>query len=177
MFLTYSRAMPVEISWQHMRRNPSLDQTLEVAVETMLALIGRPHDWVHLLLCDDAAMKALNFRFRDKNTTTDVLSFPYLGAKIVSRTTRTYIGVEGALPGFDIAILGDIAISVPMARRQSSAYATSFEDELLFLLAHGLLHLLGLDHPDEDALRRMHARSDVLMRGAKSHLRSQKKKK
>jgi rRNA maturation RNase YbeY len=61
--------------------------------------------------------------------------------------------------------LGDIVISLETAARQAEAGGTGLEAELLFLASHGLLHLLGWDHPDEPSLTAMLARQETLIRG------------
>jgi probable rRNA maturation factor len=70
-------------------------------------------------------MRALNRRFRRKDRTTDVLSFPAAGGG-----------------GF----LGDLVISAPEARRQARAAGVPLRASMEKLLLHGLLHLLGYDH-------------------------------
>jgi probable rRNA maturation factor len=62
--------------------------------------------------------------------------------------------------------LGDIVISLESAARQAAAAGTSLEAELLFLASHGLLHLLGWDHPDEASLAAMLSRQEALLAGA-----------
>jgi len=62
--------------------------------------------------------------------------------------------------------LGDIVISLESAARQAAAAGTSLEAELQFLASHGLLHLLGWDHPDEASLATMLSRQEALITGA-----------
>ncbi len=62
--------------------------------------------------------------------------------------------------------LGDIVISLESAARQAAAAGTSLEAELLFLASHGLLHLLGWDHPDEASLATMLSLQEALITGA-----------
>ena len=62
--------------------------------------------------------------------------------------------------------LGDIVISLETAARQAAAADTSLEAELLFLASHGLLHLLGWDHPDAESLAAMLCRQEALIAGA-----------
>jgi probable rRNA maturation factor len=62
--------------------------------------------------------------------------------------------------------LGDIVISLESAARQADAAGTSLEAELQFLASHGLLHLLGWDHPDEASLATMLSRQEALITGA-----------
>lgn len=92
------------------------------------------------LVTGDAEVRRLNRRFRGKNSTTDVLSFP-----------------SSDKNGF----AGDLAISVDRARRQAAEQGHSLEDELRILILHGALHLTGLDH-ENDAGRM--ARSEAYWR-------------
>jgi len=80
------------------------------------------------LVTGDAEVRRLNRRFRGKNSTTDVLSFP-----------------SSEKNGF----AGDLAISVDRARRQAAEQGHSLEDELRILILHGALHLTGLDHEND----------------------------
>ena len=62
--------------------------------------------------------------------------------------------------------LGDIVISLETAARQAPEHGHSLLDELLFLASHGLLHLLGWDHPDEASLTAMLQRQEQLLASA-----------
>jgi len=59
--------------------------------------------------------------------------------------------------------LGDIVISVETAARQAPEHGNDLGRELLFLASHGLLHLLGWDHPDETSLAAMLQRQQALL--------------
>lgn len=98
---------------------------------------------VSVLLTSDAALRRLNRRFRGKDKTTDVLSFP----------------AEGPAAG---ELAGDLAISVPAARRQGAACGHPLETELKVLILHGLLHLAGYDHESDNG--RMARRERLLRR-------------
>ena len=86
---------------------------------------------ISLLLTDDETIRQLNKEYRNKDKSTDVLSFP----------------ME------DDIMLGDIAISVDTASRQAAEAEINIDRETAFLFIHGLLHLLGYDHEtsQEDA--------------------------
>lgn len=107
-----------------------------------------------LRLTDDAEIQQLNAQFRHRDQPTDVLSFAALEVE------------QPRLPGSDLPLeLGDIIISVPTAQQQADTATPrhSLKTELTWLAAHGLLHLLGWDHPDEDSLLRMlHQQSRLL---------------
>jgi probable rRNA maturation factor len=90
----------------------------------------------HCLVTGDAELKSLNLRFRTKDATTDVLSFPS--------------GEKNPL--------GDIAISLGRARVQAQERGHSIETEVCILLLHGVLHLMGMDHETD---RGQMARAEV----------------
>ncbi|WP_114993864.1 rRNA maturation RNase YbeY [Synechococcus sp. UW179A] len=95
-----------------------------------------------LQFVDDAQITDLNARWRNKPTATDVLSFSALEADM-------------PLDNCPSLELGDIIVSVPTAERQALEQEHSLERELCWLVSHGLLHLLGWDHPDESRLEAM----------------------
>ena len=106
-----------------------------------------------LQFCDDAAIAELNGQWRHQPRPTDVLSF---AAQEEAPQTLEGVPLE----------LGDIVISIPTAERQAPEHGHSLEQELLFLASHGLLHLLGWDHPDEAALAAMLKRQEALLQSA-----------
>ena len=77
-------------------------------------------------LIDDKLMRRLNRKYRGIDKTTDVLSFE--------------IGEDG--------ILGEVYISYPKAQRQAKEYNCSLGEELVRLVGHGSLHLLGYSHKE-----------------------------
>ncbi len=89
---------------------------------------------VSLLICGDKKIRKLNHEFRNKDKATDVLSFP------------SQEGLRKMSADEDVVFLGDLAISVPTARRQAKEFNISVWDEFIHLYFHGLLHLMGYDH-------------------------------
>ena len=96
---------------------------------------------VTILLTDDDTLRNLNRQFADEDKVTDVLAFSG-GAVFPGDAT-------------DAVPLGDIAISMPQARRQAAAAGHSEDREVAMLTAHGVLHLLGYDHAEPDEEREM----------------------
>jgi probable rRNA maturation factor len=84
-----------------------------------------------LLLTDDVEIQELNKTYRDLDKATDVLSFPQ---------------DEDAVNESGDTLLGDVVISVETAARQAEEHHLSFNEELILLAIHGILHLLGYDH-------------------------------
>lgn len=98
-----------------------------------------------ILLTDDREIHELNAGYRNKDKPTDVLSFAQL---------------EGEFFSFPGSSLGDVVISTETAVKQAKKYRHSFEAEILRLLIHGILHLLGYDHEkvsksEAERMRRM----------------------
>ena len=89
------------------------------------------HD-VSIAIVDDEAMRNLNRKFRKKNKTTDVLTFP--------------ADDSDADPNATGRPLGDIVISIDQARRQATDQKHSLATEVRYLILHGILHALGYDH-------------------------------
>ncbi len=105
----------------HGLRAPELSRFVK-KVQRAIGLRGD----VTVLLADDTRIKQLNRHFRGKNKSTDVLSFPAME------------NGEG--------VLGDLAMSVPIAASQAESHGHTLMQELQILALHGLLHLAGLDH-------------------------------
>jgi probable rRNA maturation factor len=129
---------------------PALTAKLRRQVARMVkaaALSERRKDLeVGLRLCNDSTIHELNRDYRNKNKPTDVLAF-------AQREAATA----------DFALLGDIVISVDTAKRQAKKglYA-----ELVHLASHGLCHLLGYDHRDDEEERVMNERAAGLRKEA-----------
>jgi len=111
-----------------------------------------------LELTDDATIAELNQAWRQHNGPTDVLAF--------AAQEEAPPAPAGAEPEW--LELGDIVISLDTARRQAEAAGHDLREELLFLASHGLLHLLGWDHPDDDSLEAMLARQTALLEASPS---------
>lgn len=103
----------------------------------------RLHDGeVSVVYVDDSEIESLNARYRRVRKPTDVLAFPMRTGKFAS---------------IHPALLGDIAISVPSARRQADELGHPLERELAILLIHGFCHLLGHNHETKADAKRMKA--------------------
>lgn len=84
-----------------------------------------------VLLTDDTEIHELNRQYRDKDRPTDVLSFPQDDDAVNEKGAR---------------LLGDVVVSVDTAHRQAADHHLSLQEELILLLIHGILHLMGYDH-------------------------------
>ena len=114
---------------------------------------------ISVLIADDSTLRELNLRYRGINETTDVLAFSF--------HEPPYNEPED-LTGFDFPShgtdeLGDIVISYPQAIRQAKENKKTIHSELALLLVHGVLHIMGYDHAEEEEERVMWAKQDEIL--------------
>ncbi len=109
---------------------------------------------VNVLLTDDTTLQNLNKTYRGYDKPTNVLSFPGL-----DDNDNPWVASKTAVP----LILGDIAVSYETIHREALEQQKSFEDHLVHLFVHGLLHLLGYDHEEEEEAERMEALEITLL--------------
>jgi len=133
--------MPVEITRRGAGKTvPS--RGLRKIAQAILAVVGQADAELSLALIGNVEMQKLNAKFRGKDYPTDVLSFPM--ADILSPAGH---------------LLGDVIISVEKARQQAKERGRSRDEELVTLLIHGIVHLLGYDHErsaqDARAMKRL----------------------
>lgn len=88
---------------------------------------------INIRISDDSEIQKLNKEYFDRDYPTDVLSF----------------NINEELEDGDY-YLGDIMVNKDQAKRQASEYGNTLEYELAELVEHGVLHLLGIHHPDDD---------------------------
>ena len=115
----------------------SIDTNLKDKLKNIVSLIfydeGKGDNEINLRILDDNKMKKLNHQFRNKNKTTNVLSFP--SDDISIRHTKN---------------IGDIAISLEYVEREAKEEGKTFEDHMIHMLAHGVYHILGYDHESDE---------------------------
>jgi len=129
---------------------PAVDRRLlRARARRLLHEIERADRELSIALVDDARMRALNSAWRGRDRTTDVLAFSL---------------EEGPHQQHSARLLGDVVIGVETAERQARARRRHLDDEVLRLLVHGALHLVGHDHVRADEARRMRAEERRIVR-------------
>lgn len=140
--------MPTIVT-RRLRKGPALAaKTVRALGDRMLVALRLEDAELSILLVDDRHIQELNRVHRDKDKPTDVLAFP-----LDEEPT------EG-LP----RLLGDVVISLPTALRQARSRQRTLFPEVRFLLAHGVMHLLGFDHGTPSEKREMDAHVRQLVR-------------
>lgn len=120
-----------------------------------------------MLFVDEDVMADLNKRFHGKDGPTDVLAFP-IDEDPAEGGRSPDSGGSG--PGYSPAepsdlpvMLGDVVVCPSVAARNAPDHAGTYEDEMALLIVHGILHLLGMDHLEDDEAEEMEARERELL--------------
>jgi probable rRNA maturation factor len=158
------------------------DQTVDVTRWSELAervLADRrlgPDVELNVLFVDEESIASLNERFLRHEGSTDVLSFPIEDDLVLPPGPPGPVAPRGSGPGrrgddYDDEtsgpgiplLLGDVVICPQVAARNAPEHAGTYDDELALLLVHGILHLLGLDHENEEEAVVMEALEQELL--------------
>lgn len=135
-----------------------LEELLNDGLNAVAKLHGLgEHEEVDITIVTDEEIHALNQDYRNVDRATDVLSFA--------------LDEDGGEPeligGPEVHLLGDIIISAETAARQAEEFGHGLEREIVYLAVHGLLHLLGYDHMQEEDKAVMRAREEEALREIK----------
>lgn len=107
---------------------------------------------ISLSYVDEDEMHELNYEWRGIDRTTDVLSFECDSA------------FDEDIPLDEVLELGDVILAPEVIARQAPGFGNTPADECRLMLVHGLLHLLGYDHIEDDEAEEMEAREDAILR-------------
>lgn len=120
----------MSVSVHQRLRRPVIHQPIVMALaQTLLHHVTEPTAELNVEFVGSRRMRRLNREYRGVDAPTDVLAFAFREA-----------------PGPVTPLLGDVVIAWPMVLRQAQAFNHSVEDEVMRLLIHGTLHLVGYDH-------------------------------
>lgn len=139
---------------------------LELANNVLIAQrVGSDFE-VNIVYVDEQSIAELNERFMDKKGPTDVLSFPIDESEPVAGRMPDNSSSGPANNADDVEatqMLGDIVICPAVAFKNAPDHAGNYEDELALLLVHGVLHLMGMDHHEDEEAEEMEARERELL--------------
>jgi probable rRNA maturation factor len=129
-----------------------------------------------VLFVDERSISELNARFLGKDGPTDVLAFPIDEEPVESGRSPDSGGTGPGMPSEpeDMPVLlGDIVICPAVAFRNAPEHAGTYEDELALLVVHGLLHLMGMDHDEDDEAEEMEAKERELLARHHAQIRAE----
>ena len=120
-----------------------------------------------MLFVDEEAMAELNKRFLGKEGPTDVLAFPIDDDDVVEGGRSPDSLGPGAGVDFENTdppnLLGDVVVCPAVAARNAPDHAGTYDDEMALLVVHGILHILGMDHVDNEEAEAMEQRERELL--------------
>ena len=140
--------MEVNLSVENISVDTEFLEMLIDRAEQVLKLMGLINAELSLVLCNDAFIHPLNRDYRGKDKATDVLSFAQR---------------EGDFAFEEDPLLGDVIISLETAMTQAQERGHSVQREATTLLIHGMLHLLGYDHIEDEEAEIMEAKEKAIL--------------
>ncbi len=129
-----------------------IEENVRAAAEKVGELYGVENGEVSVTLTNNEYIHTLNKQYRGIDRPTDVLSFA------LNESEEPVVE-----DGPDVNVLGDLVISVERAKEQAADYGHSVKREIAFLTVHGMLHLLGYDHMEEEDRIEMEAEQRFVM--------------
>ena len=111
--------------------------------------------YISIILSDESYIKKINFKYRNIDKVTDVLSFPMFEKGEIDKAKQ------------NAEVLGDIIICIPRIREQAEEYGHSIYREFAYMLVHGFYHLMGYDHINEIEKAEMRAKEEVILEKVK----------
>ena len=122
-----------------------LDQVIKFACKKM----NVKNPLLNIVIVDNKKIQEINKMYRNKDAVTDVISFAFEEVSDVEYT--------------DVRFLGEIYISYERCKEQAEEYGHSVKREFCYLAVHGLLHLLGYDHIEEEDKKVMRALEEEIL--------------
>ena len=135
--------------WNLMERAADIALRTEFSELKSIDLENEPE--LGVTVVDDSEILELNREYRQKDSVTDVLSFPQ------------FEGHDDLLDDEAETLIGDVVICFEQAERQAREYGTGLTREMLYLFVHSVMHLFGYDHMDEEEKAVMRAREEEVL--------------
>lgn len=118
---------------------------------------------IQLQICNDTEIQVINFSHREKNSPTDVLSFPSMIFPYGTLKDNINLLQEVYDDEMRAYFIGDCILSMETAKRQAELYGHGLERELAFLFAHSIFHLFGYDHQTPEQELQMREKQKLVM--------------
>jgi probable rRNA maturation factor len=143
-----SFSIDISVESEGWSKIPDLEACVRRAAEAALSDNDAPPSEISVVLSDDEHIRELNKHHRGMDKPTNVLSFPAARMKT---------------PAGALRILGDVVLAFETVEREATEEAKPIENHLSHLVVHGVLHLLGYDHEDDEEAEMMEARERQIL--------------
>lgn len=127
-------------------------QSIQLLSRCVCDVLGIGDFELSISFVDQDAIQNLNAEYRQKNQPTDVLSFPQTKFAVLPSYEKPHFSEEPTASGVQSApkTLGDIVLCPEVAAINAQRIGQTLQDEICFLITHGVLHLCGYDHEDTE---------------------------
>jgi probable rRNA maturation factor len=151
------------IRWQKQSKiNDFLQKTAKkILSQTDLVNFSRKNQNIiqlNIILLSDVQIKTINQQFRKQNKPTNVLSFANLDEKLLQTQ-----GLNATIGNSNFIALGDILFSYETIDKEAKSQNKNFQNHLIHLLTHGILHLLGYDHQNTEMAKIMEEKEILIL--------------
>lgn len=133
-----------------------LSDVCDFAVKSCLSHFCNTKFLIDVVLTDDLNIKEINKVHRNKDVPTNVLSFPQYTAEELNNLD--------SLEKDEIVLLGDIVMSYNTIQRESGRFCKTFSNRAVHMFVHGVLHLIGFDHDDDDSRDSMESAEIMILK-------------
>jgi probable rRNA maturation factor len=153
--LCYHLAMEINIYYDEGFEDAVKEEWLRNIAESVLKAEEQPDAEVGIVITGQEKIQALNRKYLDKDSPTDVLAFALKGSPDE---------MPFPAPDDDVDHLGEVVISIEQAAIQAKSHHHSKEREIAILLIHGILHLIGYDHAEPDEENEMNLKAKAILK-------------
>lgn len=119
-----------------------------------------PNVYIGIGVVTEEEIKQINSEFRKVDAPTDVLSFPIFSKEELAKMKADKHDKETSI--------GDIVLCMDVIERHAKEYGTGFNREMLYMIVHGICHLLGYDHEVEEEKKEMRALEEKILEGCEN---------
>lgn len=147
-----------EITYLNVEENKQIEETIKKVVKKCFEEEGLNNSnlIMTITLTTPEEIRKINFKYRNIDKETDVLSFPmFEKEELKAKIKNKNFNYED--------ILGDIIISIEKVKEQAKEYEHSFERELSYMIVHGFYHLMGYDHIEEKDKKLMRPKEEKIL--------------
>ena len=116
-----------------------------------------PNVYIGIGVVTESEIQEINKEYRKVDAPTDVLSFPIFSREELAKMKEDKLGTEISI--------GDIVLCMDVIERHAKEFGTGFNREMLYMIVHGICHLLGYDHEIEDEKKEMRKLEEEVLEG------------
>ena len=162
----------MKINFSKNRIKKELIERVESTFNKTVELLEIPCKYleVNIAFVNSFKIKKINKSYRGVNKVTDVISFPFLlapektGMQLIEKDLTRENYQLHANPETGNIVLGDLYVCFRKMKQQAKEYRTGIEREFVYLCLHGLLHLLGYDHIEENDKKIMREKEEFILK-------------